>query len=212
MNTTKHVKISEQNAKLGRICNISVEPIASCPNSILCREFCYAKPIYDRLEVVRAAWGGNWEMFKNSPRNYRDSIIYMINHGKRGTSGLFRWHVGGDIVNQEYLQGMMEVADKTPELQHLAFTKSYHLDFSGIPGNMHIVASAWAGSPINTELPIAYVSELDNRVEDHEVIHDCLGNCRECRKCWEAKNGEAIRLHLHGPKWLVAKALRNTHL
>lgn len=204
MNPANHVAISLKNSKLGRISNISVVPVESCPNSSFCHSLCYAVPIYKRFKDTTAAWSKNWEMFKHSPNNYRDSIIYMLDHGKRGTSGLFRWHVGGDICNQEYLLKMMEVADATPELQHLAFTKAYSLDYSEIPSNLRIVMSAWAGMPISTDFPIAYVGELDNRHENHEVVHDCLGDCRSCRKCWEAEKGDAILLHYHGVKQIPA--------
>jgi len=195
-----HVKISEKNSKLGRIANISVVPVESCPNSGFCHELCYARPIYNRFPHTKAAWDRNWEMFKQSPRTYRDSIIYMLNHGKLGTSGLFRWHVGGDIPNQEYLGIMAEIAESFPETEFMAFTKAYSLDFCGVPSNFHTIMSAWAGMPINTDFPIAYVKELDNRWEDHEIVYDCAGDCRSCRKCWEAEKGSAITLHLHGTK------------
>ena len=95
---------------------------------------------------------------------------------------------------------MTEVADAFPEVSFLAFTKAYSMDYSGILDNMHIVYSAWAGMAINTDFPIAYVKELDNRWEKHETVYDCAGDCRSCRKCWEAENGSAINLHLHGTK------------
>jgi len=202
-----HVKISVKNSKLGRIPNISLVPVESCPNSGFCRELCYARPIYRRFPATKAAWSRNWEMFKHSPKNYRDSIIYMLKHGKLGTSGLFRWHVGGDIPNQEYVGVMTEVADAFPETSFLAFTKAYSMDYSGILDNMHIVYSAWAGMPISTDFPIAYVKELDNRGEDHEIVYDCVGDCRSCRQCWEAEKGSAINLHLHGVK---AKSILST--
>jgi len=192
-----HVKISEKNSKLGRIANISLTPIESCPKDIECAKICYAIRPYRRYPATRAAWDRNWHMFLDSPRNYRDSIIHMLKHGKLGTSGLFRFHVGGDIPNQEYLEGMKEIAETFPETRFMAFTKAVFLDFSDLPGNLSILESAWAGKPTVTDLPIAYVKELDNRAENHEIVHDCQGNCISCRKCWNANKGEAINLHLH---------------
>jgi len=65
------------------------------------------------------------------------------------TSRFFRFHVSGDVPDEEYFAKMVEVAARNQHCELLCFTKKYEivnkfLAFGGvIPKNLHIIFSAW---------------------------------------------------------------------
>ena len=119
----------------------------------------------------------------------------------------FRWQVAGDIVNDKYLSGMIDVAKKCPHCNFLAFTKKYdlvenYLDKGNeFPENLNIVLSGWKDyQPENKHnLPVSQVIFKNEEPMDEWKI--CGGNCTECA-CrgigyWELKKGETIAIYEH---------------
>jgi hypothetical protein len=63
---------------------------------------------------------------------------------------LFRWHVAGDILGENYLRGMCRIAEENPDTHFLVFTKAFDIvngyeDREAMPGNLVIIFSAWPG-------------------------------------------------------------------
>jgi hypothetical protein len=111
----------------------------------------------------------------------------------------FRWHVGGDILDQDYLGRMVTVAKLFPRIRFLAYTKMYWLDFGRLPENLVVMTSVWPGMPWehdgNREMPRFEVVEAEDDIPDSGVA--CPGKCEGCRACWFAGKGEVIYNVLH---------------
>ena len=189
------VFISEGNSKLGKIPNVSLTPILSCGSGCSCREkLCYAKRIYARYPSVRKLWDSNLTLAITDQIQYFSSIHRYL---KARSPEFFRWHVGGDILNPDYLYGMKVIAADYPKIKFLCFTKMYHLDFVGCPKNLRMVLSAWPGHPLpRTSLPVAYMQDgTETRVPEN--AKECSGACHDCHECWNMKQKDAVVFHVH---------------
>lgn len=175
------VNISKGNKKVGNIPNVSLTPCTTCPADAPCRDKCYAMKAYRQYPNVRAAWNGNTEAARNHTAEYFAGIHDFIQKKKPSH---FRWHVAGDIENQKYLDGMIEVAKKNPETRFLAFTKMHELDYTNKPENLEVVASLWSGWGKKHEtLPVAWMQDgKEDRVPESAV--KCPGSCEGCKACW----------------------------
>lgn len=189
--------ISIGNTKLGNIPNVSLTPRLSCGNSCKCRDGeCYARKVYNRRPAVKKRWDDNLTLAITNPIQYFQSIHDQI---PSLNSVYFRWHVGGDILNQEYLEGMKVIAADFPSMRFLCFTKQYYLNFTGCPRNLRIILSAWPGYPMpKTKLPVAYMQ--DNEKSEHRIpagAKKCAGSCHDCSACWHMKRGDAVVFRKH---------------
>lgn len=101
------VKISYGNSKIGRIANISLPPIMSCPKDVPCSIGCYALKSYRLYENVRKAWDWNLKLLKDDPYDYFGSLIDQLKRKKQLKR--FRWHVSGDIVDLMVNYKIMEL-------------------------------------------------------------------------------------------------------
>lgn len=177
-------KVSKGNTKIGGTPNISLPPGITCRKDALClTDGCYAMKSFRQYPNVRKAWTHNMDMYNKEPEEYFDSIGDQV-----AASGarFFRWHVAGDIINQAYFDGMVDVAELECLTKFLVFTKRYDLDFSAAPENLKVVLSIWPGMklPEETVLPWAWLEE-DGRRPLHYIYITCPGNCEMCgHKCW----------------------------
>lgn len=190
--------VSLGNTMLGSIANISLTPDYTCSEDMPCRTACYAQRCYERWPDVRMAWDANFVLAMTNPEEYFGQIIAEI---KRRQVKYFRWHVGGDIIGQWYLEGMKRVARECDKTKFLCYTKRVDLDFSGLPANLVIRVSMWPGwgNPSATELPKAWIQVGDEpdprmpadayRCDDSNVLH-----CTECLFCWRSKRDVVFRL------------------
>lgn len=202
--------ISFNNKKMDNIPSVSLLPVVTCP-ACKCSEKCYAAKMCNLYPSVMASYAKNTKFYKDKPNTYFASIVDQLN----GLTmyRLFRWHVSGDVLNEDYLKGMVDVALKTPQTQFLAFTKRFDIvntyiskgcvDGSNkIPDNLTIVFSAWDKSfkvdnPHN--LPVAYCRFKD-ATQNPEIPANaipCKGNCSDCRYCFYLCNGMSVVFDEH---------------
>ena len=203
------VTISVKNHKLGRIPNVSLTPIASCPAGLPCTQGnqCYALKSYVQYPAVKLAWDSNLAIYLDNPVQYfMDINNYCLARAKRD---YFRWHVAGDIVDQRYLTGMKFVAMMNPDIRFMAFTKRYELDYSDLPPNLNIIISMWPGANCPNELwtgsiPVAWLE--DKNVEDPRMyakldvvgsMQICSEDCRDCKSCWHNKPMQDVIFKVH---------------
>ena len=191
--------ISPGNTKLGPIPSFSLPPVWTCPGCTeLCARICYAKLVYTRYKRTRACWNGNFEAVK--VRTWEDM---MIHHIHCLNTRLFRIHVGGDFFSQEYLDGWIKVCAEFPDIQFVAFTKSFDLDYSAAPGNLNIIWSVFPDSDFESipDGPRAYTL-----IPGHEypegLLCDavrCAGGCVSCGICFYSNsNGLNMAFDAHG--------------
>ena len=202
------IHISGGNSKLGAIMNISLPPVVTCHNCSSCKAYCYAVRNYLRGANVYNAWNENYLLFLSDPSRYFSEISKAVK-----TQRFFRWHVSGDIVNTEYLAGMITVAQANPKVEFLVFTKAYQIvnaaiaDGATIPGNLHLLFSAAPGvdMPNPYRLPECHINFADPSQNTYcggaEYEYHCTGNCTECAVngcgCFFLKNGDVTIINQH---------------
>lgn len=199
-----NVSISKENRKMGHISSVSLPAGVTCRPNCPCLPICYAKKLERFRPNVRSAYQTNLDLLRVSPETYWrevEAAIMMTRY--------FRFHVSGDIPDTPYFTNMVEVALRNPHCEILCFTKQYEivnrcLDAGVvIPGNLHIVFSAWQGLPMPNphNLPTAHVIYKDGTTTAPENAKECDGFCEECVKqtggCWSMKKGEAVKFHEH---------------
>lgn len=200
-----HVIISEGNNKLGAIPSVSLIPHLDCVNDAHCHMSCYDLRndlIYN--DCIRSRCINSLLARYARERYLREIDGYITYRYPRA----FRWHIGGDILDEDYLAGMCHIALSHSTTEFLAFTKNFSvcnawLDGGNtIPPNLHILFSGWLG--MNMENP-------HNFPEAHPIFKHgtsapdgaklCTGNCTEClrenRMCWNLEPGEAVVFLAH---------------
>ena len=202
------IHISAGNMKLGAIMNISLPPVVTCHNCSSCKNYCYAVRSYNRLPDTAAAWNENYLLFITDPEKYFNEISKAVKLQR-----FFRWHVSGDIVNQEYFLGMIRVANENPKCEFLAFTKAYQIVNAAIaagaviPANLHLLFSAAPGNdmPNPYKIPECHINFADPSLNTYcggaEYEYHCTGNCTECAingcGCFFLKPGDVTIIDQH---------------
>lgn len=199
-------KISLTNSKLGgQIPSINLPPVITCRKDAPCVKGCYACKGHYLYENVRESLKNNLAAYISDKKAYFDYIIMFL-------TGLvsykyFRYCSSGDIVDMDYLKGMVRVAQKCKTVKFLAFTKKFelvneYLKTNKLPSNLKIVFSAWdkdfkVDNP--HKLPVAYVSfkKEERNPKIPELSIPCVGHCESCQSCWSLKKGQSVVFHQH---------------
>lgn len=204
--------VQQGNSKLGHIIkSVSLPPVLYCGNCKVCKNDCYDlrhDVTQPQCRIYRAA---NAALYEENPEAYWTSIAREVNACR-----FFRYHIGGDIVNREYLANMVSIASDNPHCQFLAFTKMFDLvneyvdadDGNDIPDNLHIIFSAWPGLEMDNHnnMPIAFPvfaegDEPEFMAQMPSWYWHCGNDCTECalcgQGCWTLKKGEAVGFPLH---------------
>lgn len=202
------INISTTNKKLGGfILSINLPAGLTCRADAPCQKGCYAKKGNFTYNNVKNSVMGNLKAFNEEPENFFNAIIKALNNSDICYK-FFRWHASGDIVNNEYLKGIVKVAEACPQTKFLCFTKKFHLvnlyvQFGGlIPENLHFVFSAWdntfkVDNPYN--FPVTYVNFKDEskNADIPEFAIPCIGKCYECKACWSLEKGQSVVFNQH---------------
>lgn len=195
------ISISPGNHKLGRNTtpNISLPPSKTCA-TMPCRFECYAMKGQCNTKTCKAAWLRNWEVWKTDPFQYFSLINRWLSTRKTPVP-FFRWHVGGEVPNQRYIEGMFHVANLHPQTRFALYTKRQDLDFKGSPRNLYVRASYWPSLGILPKPgPLFGYSGSFWTLEEGEVPPEdavsCPKYCPDCRLCWEDSTPDIyIRKH-----------------
>lgn len=201
--------ITTTNSKLGHtIPSINMPVGMTCRPDAPCFKNCYARKGHFTFSKVKQGLLERYQLYKDNPEKFFDTIVSEL-------SGLVsykyvRWHSTGDIVDMDYLYGMIKVANKCPNTNFLCFTKKFDLvnlylsvhKSHRLPKNLHIVFSAWdknfiVDNPYN--LPMTYVN-FNGKQENAnipEIAIPCKGDCSSCLACWELKKGQSVVFDLH---------------
>lgn len=140
-----HVTISQGNSKMGMIRSISLPAVMTCIQCD-CNKICYARKIERIRPNVAKSYRENLEVLNADPELY-----WRIVDGAMKLSNYFRFHVSGDIPDDNYFANMIKLSEENQHCQVLCFTKKYdivnkYLESGGlIPNNLKIIFSAWVG-------------------------------------------------------------------
>lgn len=120
----KGLYVDEKNKKF--------KVVITCPGAGKCTKICYAMSGRFKFKgpSLRAAQLITYIM--NDYEGYADQLIAEIGasyyQAKSNRKGLvIRWHDAGDIISPKYLQIMFDIASKTPNIIHYAYTKNVPL-------------------------------------------------------------------------------------
>ena len=202
-----HVKFSYGNRKTGAMVpSVSLIPVADCGNCKVCARGCYDVRNVCFQKTVQKSRANNSAIFKEDPERYFEEV-------EAGAKFLrfFRWHVGGDIKDYNYLGHMVGIAERNPRCEFLAFTKMYDVvnewleNVGEFPKNLHIIFSDWRGAEFENpyNLPVSSPLWADGTKGPHctDDVHMCEGDCTACASvnggCWSAGKGSTILFEAH---------------
>ncbi len=203
-NGNDRVVISRSNSKMGAVASVSLLPFLTCPDRCKesCGEKCYAAKLANLRATVLKSYAVNTVLATKKPDVYWqavDDACWQVRY--------FRFHVGGDIPNEDYLLHMIECARRHPETQMLAFTKRYELinhyiaAHGMLPTNLHILFSGWTNLTPDNPYRIAETNVIPHGGSPKEHWTLCGGNCFNCAKagagCWTATSGDVIAFPMH---------------
>ena len=164
------------------------EIVITCPKAGRCKKDCFAwKGNYirvpdvslHRLKMLNYVVN-HWDLFEKRLLNEIESKE-LINT-QEGLGTLIRWHDSGDFFSEKYLLGAFGIAEKTPNVQHYAYTKSIGM-ISGqnIPPNFFFRFS-FGGlqdkliDKIKTPYAdILYPNEFENFIKKHKSTDTAEG-------------------------------------
>ena len=177
--------LSDGNTKIGHTLNVSLPPIISCGNCKECSKLCYdIKACNQYPNTVIDARIRNWVILNKD----RELYFYTINKAveRRRKNKYFRWHVAGDIKDQDYLNNMVEIAKKHAEFKFWTYTKMYdvandYADNHPIPDNLSIMFSEWRGMPMENPHGFPEFRVVFKDEEEPKGFY-CPGNCDVCKK------------------------------
>lgn len=168
---------------MGAIPSVSLPAGRTCRPDCPCFKKCYARKLERIRRSVREAYRRNYELLCCDPETYWREVEAAVM-----MTAYFRFHVSGDIPDMQYLRKMIEVADRQKHCQILVFTKRFDLvnkyldEQLSIPGNLHIIFSAWKGMKMENphSLPEAHVIFRDGTTTASKKAVPCGGNCATC--------------------------------
>ena len=189
------ISISERNSKMGKVSSFSVMPIITCRKDAPCKKECYAVKLVRLRQRVKQSYEKNTSALTLEAKE--DIISTIVGYIKLKKVKLFRWNVSGDFGIPGYFEISMEVAKQCPETKFLAFTKFYEISNQKIPDNYNVVYSCWGNfMPENwKKLPCAFF--FSGSEEIPKTSEECHGDCANCQKCFDLKNGRSVFFHKH---------------
>lgn len=124
--STLPILLSLGNTKISRIVALFDLPaLYTCPAAKACRKYCTSlkAQVGKWKGVPQARWRNFWASLYNP--NYVDQMVAKIQ-----ASGLkwVRFHISGDLYNQQYVQKIAEIARRLPQVHFFLYTKSLHLN------------------------------------------------------------------------------------
>lgn len=186
------VHISEKNSKLGRIPNVSLPPLQTCVENPPCAKLCYARKAYEvyAKSTAAPAWDENLAYYKADRIGYFGDIGRYI---ERKKPPYFRWHVGGDIPDTNYLHHMTNLAWEYPETNFLAYSRRPWA-WGRRAENFIVLRSYWIDEPISQEAGFKVVPK---GVPIYPPDAVCPGSCVDCKECWHLDDGDVRFIHVH---------------
>lgn len=186
-----------------------------------CEAFCYAiNGARQHHNAVMPSTIKNLIIYRMDPERFESELDGELN-GWKATKGnpekVFRWHASGEIEDRSYLDMMMRVAEKHPDVHFYSYTKRFewikdYLDIHGdFPENFVWNLSVWGDNLEKSGFPKEYLSkvqrfewkdeisveEYNRSIHCQSVTHDKEGekkghlnherNCRVCGLCWRGR-------------------------
>lgn len=189
----RKLHISDGNTKLGGIPSVSLDPHLTCKPEWPCYRSCYARRIAAFRKNVRQCWVDNTAFFAHDRKGYEQEIMAYLS---RKEPTYFRWHVGGEIIDQRHVGMVKRVAQRTPGTRFLIYTRRNDLRWGRLPDNLKVFFSFWQQpgerKPINSGYPRAIIGDTPDKDS-----HVCPGKCPECMFCYTDRSSKNVHFKPH---------------
>ena len=186
-----HIYLSRGNKKLKKTYIFNLPAVLTCNPTAICAKICYALKAERMYPQTKPCRMNNWDVVKNDS-SWVHALINKLHNAKHK---YLRIHESGDFFSQHYVNQWIAIAQATPTIQFLAFTKRYEWDYSRAPKNLQIVFSAMSDSD---SVPQGKAMAYAGNVPNMQNFVECDGQCGPCRKCWNLdKMGKNIRFPIH---------------
>lgn len=194
---SSRITITAVTQKMGAVPSVSLEPRLTCSAALPCWPHCYARRFLMFRPTMRKAWSDNTRAMIEE----RDRFFLAVRGSLAADNPpFFRWHVGGDIPDQDYFDRLFKVACEFPDTRFLVFTKKLNLRLRRRE-NLNVFASFWPGwgdlAAVRRQgLPVAWVQDgTENRMP--RGVKRCAGSCSSCHFCWVTEPVRDVCFHKH---------------
>ncbi len=192
-------RISYGNKKLPKNTAIfNILAVKTCPMATeFCKANCYAlKAEKQYKNVVPQARKRNLKA--SQQESFVSDMIGLIAKGQKKINQ-FRIHESGDFYSQIYIDRWFMIAKEFPSITFYAYTKSFHLDFSGKPSNFVLIASFDESTTERARMLYNMKKEaFDNTfsIVGKSEKASCVQDCSKCDLCWSGK-GLSLTVNVH---------------
>ena len=197
-NKSNEISMSNRNSKTGMACLNLAFPTCVCREDAPCKNTCYAQKGCQQMSSVQAAYYRNLRIYNDNPELFFEQVYYKVKFSGLPKVRLFD---SGDFPDYEFVERLVDLCHKTPQVKYMAFTKKYELineyinQNGDLPSNLNIILSAWDKLwevPNPHSLGVAYVDFNDKRLtpELPKNAFMCPGRestCSACGACWNKK-------------------------
>jgi len=179
--------ISAGNRKIGRVMNVSLPPVLTCANCSGCVHLCYdIKACMQYPNTVIDARMRNHAILTRDRTEYFKRIEQAIS--RRRKNKYFRWHVAGDIVDIDYFDNMVRIAQEHSDFVFWTYTKNYKVvnawcaehGKDAIPSNLSVMFSEWRGMSMDNPYNFAEFRVVFKDEQKPQGFY-CPGNCDVCK-------------------------------
>jgi hypothetical protein len=184
--------VSFGNLKLPKDTMIfNIPAVTTCPGRTeLCARVCYALKTERYNPHALPARQGNFDASRRP--DFPARMIEII-RAKASKIRRVRVHESGDFYNQAYLNAWFSIAAALPGIRFYAYSKSFHLDFTGRPSNFWLIASYDSTSK---RLAPGGSSLFQNSFTIVESGGKCPMDCSICSLCWTGR-GRRLTVDRH---------------
>lgn len=220
-----HIHVSTGNKKIGNgIYNISLlpgnKPLRKKDGTLLsnipgtcggccknCENACYARNYVSRYHnTCVPTYQDNTLLAIHDPARYWNEIQAYINNG---IVSVFRFHVAGEIPNEDYLIRLIDLAYVNADVKFCIYTKRFawiEKYQNDIPENLHVLVSIWHKNYSNPYHFAEFIYDDGTEPKLAEIPHcpavDKNGfetgiTCAKCKRCINAKRGDRIAVYAH---------------
>lgn len=209
----RHVVFSMGNKKIGHVLNVSTAPVITCGHCAHCSGHCYDIKACLQYPGTMAARANNTAIaMLERPRFFAEIGAKM---DRRRKNLYMRFHVGGEIIDMDYLERMIATAREhgaryesiwTYTKEHdlvNEYVKTHGGNRACISDYMIIMFSHWYGVEIVNPygFPVFWTVATAADVEKCRadgVTWECPGNCDICKKAGRGcVAGESVYAWLH---------------
>ncbi len=103
--------------------------VNTCPNAGNCKVYCYQQKgrsvMYDTAVISKTRilnfLLNHWHDFEY--KMIDEIELAKLGNDRKGMQTIVRWHDSGDFISDKYLELAMDIARKTPDVLHYAYTK-----------------------------------------------------------------------------------------